>query len=372
MTKTFFAGILCVATGLAFAEGPRRECLGRLTFEVPEEMEWATFHADYTHRISEGGGHGFSLKVGAKGDSGWYDFNGLLIRVSDIVERSEFEGAVRYHKGTGQLYQQQLEKDLESHKRLLVQFQTGDYPESLVKDRLEKIAEVKRNIPLAIPREHDLDIPDAYFLGGDYPGYGYVYRNQRVYYFAMRQAGAQGVEAFKDLMSRFRPRDLYEVPEGPGFCFPYGFIADDGKTDYSIKNSLRFTSTPNVIFTLVTTSPDNPRGTPPTTGTYDTDYFPGYDSKKWKLTPFIERSYIGGYLAGLEGWRLDPKPDSGEQERAWFALAHTGGGSRPMVAVQIFTFKKGVDDLTEFTPPPEEVLPRWKALSKTIQVTLDK
>ncbi|WP_339650272.1 T6SS immunity protein Tli4 family protein [Halopseudomonas pelagia] len=372
MIKPILASALCLATSVVFAGQPRQECLGRLTFDVPEEVEWATYDAERTFRISTGGGHNFTSAVAAKGDSGWYDFNGVVIRVSDIVERSEFEGAVRYQKGTGKLYQQQLEKDLETHKRLLTQFQTGDYPKNLVADRLKKIAEVEKMIPLAIPREHDLGIPDASFLGGDYPAFGYVYRNQRVYFFAMRQAGAQGIEAFKELIGRFRPRDLYEVPKGPGVCIPYGFIADDGKTDYSIKNSLRFTSTPNVIFTLVTTSPDNPRGTKPTLGTYDTDYSPGYDGKKWELKRFIEPSYIGGQLAGLEGWQLEPKLDSGEQERAWFALAHTGGGTRPMVAVQIFTFQKGVDDLTEFTPPPEEVLPRWKALSKTIQVTLDK
>ncbi|HIL23161.1 MAG TPA: hypothetical protein EYG20_07765 [Alcanivorax sp.] len=232
---------------------------------------------------------------------------------------------------------------------------------------------MRKDIPLAIPSEHDLGISDAYFIGGrTAPVDAYLYRDGRVYFFAMNKPEKQSAEHFKDLVSRFRTRDLYEVPEGPGICFPYGFIADDGKTDYSIKNSLRFTRTPNVIFTLVTTSPDNPRGTKPTLGTYDTDYNPGYDGKKWELKRFIEPSYIGGHLAGLEGWQLKPKPDSGEQERAWFALAHTGGGMRPMVAVQIFTFQKGVDDLTEFTPPPEEVLPRWKALSKTIEVTLDK
>ncbi|HIZ49908.1 MAG TPA: hypothetical protein IAA18_02375, partial [Candidatus Pseudomonas excrementavium] len=68
----------------------------------------------------------------------------------------------------------------------------------------------------------------------------------------------------------------------------------------------------------------------------------------------------------------DPKPDSGEQERAWFALAHTGGLLNPLIAVQIFTFQKGLDNLIDFTPPPEEVLPRWKALSESIRVTLDK
>jgi hypothetical protein len=256
MTRSFFAGALCLATSLTFAEAPRQECLGRLTFDVPEEMDWATYDAERTFRISTGGGHNFTSKVTAKGDSGWYDFNGLLIRVSDIVERSEFERAVRHQKGTGKLYQETLLKNIESDKRRLARLPEMGYGPEVVEKLAQQIKELETQASFAIPREHDLDIPDGYFLGGDYPGYGYVYRNQRVYYFAMRQAGPQGMEAFKDLMSRFRPRDLYEVPKGPGFCFPYGFIADDGKTDYSIKNSLRFTSTPNVIFTLVTTSPD--------------------------------------------------------------------------------------------------------------------
>lgn len=87
---------------------------------------------------------------------------------------------------------------------------------------------------------------------------------------------------------------------------------------------------------------------------------------------FIERTYIGKRLAGLEGWRLDPKPGSGERERAWFGLAHTGGLFNPLIALQVFTFQKGTDDLIDFTPPPEEVIPRLKALTETIEQTLDE
>ena len=171
-------------------------------------------------------------------------------------------------------------------------------------------------------------------------------------------------------MARFQPRELYEVPKGPGFCFPYGFIADDGKTAYSIKNSLRFTKTPNVIFTLRTASSNDPWQTLPTQGTYDSDHRPGYDAEKWRKTSLIERIQLGKRLAGLEGWRLDPKPGSGEQERAWFALAHRGGTTSPLMAVQIFTFQKGTDNLPELTPPPEEIIPRFKKLSESIREDL--
>ncbi|PNG05222.1 hypothetical protein CXK94_20560 [Stutzerimonas stutzeri] len=230
---------------------------------------------------------------------------------------------------------------------------------------------MERSIPLTQVHEYDLGIPDAYFLGDHVsPGRAILWRNNRVYSFAFSQAGPDSAARIKALVERFQPRDLYEVPKGPGFCFPYGFIADDGQTAYSIKNSLRFTRTPNVIFTLIAASANDPWQTRPTEGTYDTDYRPGYDASRWKKTSFIERLYLGKRLAGLEGWRLDPKPGSGEQERAWFALAHRGGTGSPLLAVQMFTFQKGTDDLTELTPPPEEVIPRFRKLSESIKEAL--
>ncbi|MDF5922002.1 T6SS immunity protein Tli4 family protein [Pseudomonas aeruginosa] len=72
------------------------------------------------------------------------------------------------------------------------------------------------------------------------------------------------------------------MPNEPGICFPYGFIADDGKTAYELKNSLRFTRTPNVIFSLLTASANDPWQTRPTSGLYDSDFRPGYDRQKWK------------------------------------------------------------------------------------------
>lgn len=195
-----------------------------------------------------------------------------------------------------------------------------------------------------------------------------LWRNNRVYYFSFSKAGPDSAERIKALMARFQPLELYEVPKGPGFCFPYGFIADDGKAAYSIKNSLRFTQTPNVIFTLINASANDPWQTRPTQGTYDSDYRPGYDAEKWRKTSLIERIQLGKRLAGLQGWRLDPTSGSGEQERAWFALAHRGGKTSPLMAVQVFTFQKGTDDLTELTPPPEEVIPRFKKLSESIRL----
>ncbi len=372
--KTIFQYLslgLIIPAGMALADVPRQECLGRMTFEVPEDMQWAVYRANHTHRITEGGGHGFTRKVFSSGDTASYDYDGLTIYVSDIVERDTFDGAARYIKGTAKLYQKELKESIEIKKRRVAKLPGLGYGEEAISKVEGEIKEIEHQIPLTKVHEYDLGIPDAYFLGGHIaPDEVLLWRNNRVYSFAFSQAGPDSAERIKALVERFQPRELYEVPQGPGFCFPYGFIADDGKTAYSIKNSLRFTRTPNVIFTFVAASANDPWQTRPTEGTYDTDYRPGYDASKWKKTSFIERLYLSKRLAGLEGWRLDPKPGSGEQERAWFALAHRGGTGSPLLAVQMFTFQKGTDDLTELTPPPEEVIPRFRKLSESIENSL--
>jgi len=363
-----------MTSALSAAASPRQECLGRLTFDVPEEIEWATFNADRTMQISKGGGHDFSDMVAARGDNATYGEFGAVIYVSDKVDRSMLDDVYGYRRGTSVLHQDQLKEDLETDKRILKRFERENYSVEDIEEKREQMKKLEEQIALALPTVHDLGIPDAYFVGSaSAPAEAYIYRNNRVYAFFMRTAYAQGKgkEAMLDMMSRFRPRELYEVPDESGVCMPYGFIADDGKADYSVKNSLRFTATPNVVFSIVTASSNDPWDTHPKTGTYDTDYRPGYDAQKWTFKRFVEPTYIGPHLAGMDGWRLDPKPDSGEQERGWFGLAKTGGILSPLVAVQVFTFQKGIDDLTEFTPPPEDVLPRWKALSETIEVRND-
>ena len=367
------ATILGLLSPQLLADQPQQECLGRHVFEVPEDMQWAVFHPDYTYRVSEGGGHGFGREVGAKGDNATYGERGDIIYVSDIVERSEFEAAVNYQIGTGRLNQRRILKNIEIKQFRLSKLPDQGYGPEVIQQLEDEIAELEAQVPLAIPTSHDLGIPDAYFLGGRVdPMYGYVYRNQRVYFFVVYRPLGQGKEAFLDLMSRFQPRELYEVPEGPGICIPYGFIADDGKAPYSIKNSLRFTQTPNVVFTLLTASASDPWNTSSTSTLYDTDFRPGYDRQKWAWREYVQSSHLGRHKVNLLGWTLEPKPDSGEQERAWFGFAEHGGLLSPLLAVHMLTFQKGTDDLTEHTPPMDTVLPRWEALARTLRLRGEK
>ena len=363
-------GLLAPA-GLVLADTPRQECLGRLTFTAPEDMQWAVYRADHTPLITEGGGHGFTRKVFSSGDAASYDYDGLTIRVSDIVDRDTFDGAALSLKEKITRSQERLKKGLNLDIFRLKELPGLGYGQKEILALENEIKKIEQKIPITHVHDYDLGIPDAYFLGGHIaPDEALLWRNNRVYSFSFSQAGPDSVERIKALLARFQPRNLYEVPKGPGFCFPYGFIADDGRTAYSIKNSLRFTRTPNVLFTLIAASANDPWQTKPTRGTYDSDYRPGYDASKWRKTSFIERLHLGKRLAGLEGWRLDPKPGSGEEERAWFALAHVGGLLSPLLAVQMSTFQRGTDDLTELTPPPDEVIPRFRTLSESMEEAL--
>ena len=366
-----FILLITVAFGLSsplLAEQQRQECLGRHVFDTPEEVEWAVFHPGYTHRISEGGGHGFGRGIGAKGDSMVYGPYGAIIKVSDTVERKVFEAAANYHLGTGRLNQKRILEDIEVDRQRLAKLPGMGYGPKVLDKLRQKIEDQEALVPLALYTVHDFDIPDAYLIGGrEHPTHAYLYRNQRVYFFAMQRAGEEGTQAFIDLMSRFQPRALYEVPEGNGTCIPYGFIADDGKTAYYSKNSLRFNKTPNVIFSLVSASASDPWHNRSTSGLYDTDFRPGYDSNKWTWREYVQSTHLGQHKVNLLGWTLEPKPGSGEQERAWFGYATHGGMLNPRLAVHMLTFDKGVDDLTEHTPPMDTVLPRWESLARTLR-----
>ncbi|SDA34927.1 hypothetical protein SAMN03159355_05611 [Pseudomonas sp. NFPP10] len=312
----------------------------------------------------------FSKKIGAVGDYVSYDYDGLTIRISRIVTREEFDVQRNAIIRKSENYQRELIKNLDLQKGMLedlLKSKDREDVEKVIAERKKNMAKVERKIPLAKINEYDLGIPEAYFLGGKtFPFQALLLRNQRIYYFYMSKPGKNASQRFKDLIARFEPRDLYQIPKGPGICMPYGFIHDDGKTGFEVKNSLRFTRTPNVIMSMINASRAHPDAKP-TTGIYTTDLYPGYDAKKWTKSKLLQKFYLGDKATLLEGWRLDPRPDSGERERAWFAMAHTGGLARPLLAVHMITFQKGKDGLAEHTPPPEEVIPRFLKLTESIR-----
>lgn len=73
-----------------------------MTFEIPEEMEWATYDASRVWQISKGGGHNFTAEVTAVGDNGSYDYDSMIFYVSEKVDKNEFHNASNYIKGTAE------------------------------------------------------------------------------------------------------------------------------------------------------------------------------------------------------------------------------------------------------------------------------
>lgn len=357
-------------TPLVQADNPRQECLGRVAFEVQEDIEWAVFPADHVTQISnaKGGGHGFSENVAGRWERGSYGTeHEAVVYVTAPTTREAFDSAANYIRGRGEIYKNTLLNDIKIHQRRIKRMQASSYSTAEdIKSVEEVIRKIEAKIPLTKIYDHDLGIADAYALGGqEIPFELLLWRDSRVYYFAFKPY--PGTAAYmQDLVRRFRTRALYEVPQEPGICFPYGFIADDGKTAYELRNALRFTRTPNVIISLLTASAGDP--TLPTMGLYDTDYRPGFDRSKWRRINLIEQLRIGKRLSTFTGWHLSPTAEGGEQERAWFGHAHIGGPgtSTPMLAIQVQTFEKGIDDLSEHTPPPDAVLPRIKALTQSL------
>ena len=366
MNRIFFSfAVLLVGSQSALAEPALHECLGRTRFESPEAFEWATFAIERS-KIASAGGHVFSKNVHAVGDYVSYDYDEMTIRVSDVTSREKFDRQRNAIIHETEAYKKILQDDLKTNERLLETIKRMKYSADIVKNHENEITKLEDQIRQTKTYEHDLGIPDSHVLGSKETPYEFLlWRNNRVFYFNMNKPAENSAQRIKDLAARFEARDLYEVPEGPGVCMPYGFIHDDGKTGFNVKNSLRFTSTPNVIMSLINASLGN--HAKPTDGTYDTDYRPGYDAEIWKKSKITEKFYIGDRMTTLEGWRLDPRPETTEQDRAWFAIAHVGGLASPLIAAQMFTFQKGTDGLKDLVPPPEAVVPRFLKLTQSIR-----
>jgi hypothetical protein len=351
--------------GTSSAEEEKKECIGRTVFAAPENMEWATYPTT-KHLISEGGGHTFSTNISAEHEYLSYNDDQLTIRVSDITTLEDFQTQRNAIIHKGEVAKTEVLEEIETNKKLLQSISTMSYSQDVIDRQKKIITDLEKSIAATAIKEYDLGIADSYVLGSQaMPSEVLLWRKNRIYYLNFKIPSQTRTQAIKDLIAHFEPRDLYQVPNGPGVCLPYGFIHDDGETGFSVKNSLRFTSTPNVILSLINASQGDP--TKATTGTYDTDYRPGYDAEIWKKSKIMEKFYIGERMTTLEGWRLDPRPESKEQDRAWFAIAHVGGLASPLVAAQMFTFQQGTDGLKDLVPPPEAVVPRFLKLTQSIR-----
>lgn len=112
-------------------------------------------------------------------------------------------------------------------------------------------------------RTFDLGLPDA--AGAWHPDklIVHLWRNERIYTFEFGPRDSEFKSSFeaveplaRDLLTRFRPRAEFEIPEETGFCIPFGFIADDGTPHYDLMIAWHPAANPYLLHNLKLS--DNP------------------------------------------------------------------------------------------------------------------
>jgi hypothetical protein len=257
------------ATGAGYISpaGARQECLGRLVFDVGQSVQWPTY-------INKDANFIFSSLFGEEVfDSGdGIKVQNMRIAVVGPTTPSTVKRA----------YSDAPWAKIERHKEYIDEYSA--YAKRLrseknVSKRNKKdIADTEKSIRdwENVIKETELKyenfvlpVPDsrAFWKGEDSNGDGilthslyraYLNRSEFTYIFESEvelkdeMTKERHKQQFLDIVGRFRPRKAGEIPTDLGVCFPYGFIADDGKMITDIKQSLRWEDAPGVIYSIQT------------------------------------------------------------------------------------------------------------------------
>lgn len=248
--------------------GARSECLGRLVFEVPSQprFEWGLPKRARTNeeilgfsRILRGGQDmihlaNVAIVVAAEATPETILEMQDSVRTDKSIALQDFDENIRKSRN----YAQGLSDDLQTPDLKSDPQRSAEYKKTIleVEKEVEDYARRKRNLDKDW-HPTDWGLPDStgYIAGPTL--YAFVLREG--FAFQFMSTGGEGearfeerLAAFKDLLSRFEYRPLYQVPKQPGLCIPHGFIRDDGKGHFSAEVSYRFTDSPGVIYTMGT------------------------------------------------------------------------------------------------------------------------
>jgi len=281
-------------------EGWRTECLGRTQFDMPSDRMWHLYipydnSVDYA--ASDPRGYS-SLDYGTDPGNGIYKF--VRIRVSPETTREAYENALGTElpnetKAKMRVLENRVKEkeerfdslndDMKKHVEELMALEAEykkysdmvsditrfkifiDFDKSKGRptEELEaQLADFERQVA-ALPtdaryekeRAFELGIPDA--AGAWHPDrmVAVLWRNNRIFHFEFGPKNGEydsSIEAIepaaRDLLARFRPREAFEIPQEPGVCLPFGFIADNGTENYYAGFSWHVKSTPYVLNSL--------------------------------------------------------------------------------------------------------------------------
>ncbi len=244
--------------------GHKTECVGRHLIDLPGAAEWATYKSRFEGDVYE---YIASSLVG-KSQEGFqltYDTGTVAVALNQPVttlgklREGDRYGIQQYNKSMNDKVeierQRRIARKKDEYQKTLPNLsQSSSEIEQIIAQEEAGAAMKAEQEEFYTSSEIDLNIPDSYFRHSPRRIWGYRWIDGRIYRFWFQLKKDETVETaklrMKDLTGRIRPRPLYDIPEESGLCFPYGFIADDGKTAYGFTNSFHLNSIPGVTHTL--------------------------------------------------------------------------------------------------------------------------
>ena len=280
--------------------GWRTECLGRWQFDMPSDTVWHLY-MPYDNSISytpKDPWFGRQIHYGSAPLDKIYPL--VNIKVSPKTDLAAFERVARgdlpskakaqlrvldsHIKATEEQYDRDKE-DWEQHRNevryleanyaryrkmfadifvlnnMINNFTKDGRPTDKLKAELKgyekEVAKLPTDKRYEKERAFKLGLPDA--AGAWHPDklIVHLWRNERIYTFEFGPRNGEFKSTFealeplaRDVLARFRPRAEFEIPEEPGFCLPFGFIADDGTPHYDLMIAWHPAANPYLLHNL--------------------------------------------------------------------------------------------------------------------------
>lgn len=380
--------------GYSTPKGDQQECLGRLVFDAPREMQWGINAADRSDAIR------FRFTENMHGGQDYVGVGNVKVVVLASTTWKQLEAMQRWVAIDKNLAIEQYETSIETDKRRIENLSaklkdpsrnvngedTSSWPQAIAEIK-KQITDIETSIANLQKDWHpmDLGLPDSLGYAAGPTLYAFLLRDGRAYQFM--STGGQGEpkfeereRAFLDMIKRFQVRKMHDIPKAPGICIPYGFIPDDGRGHFRVEVSMRYADRPGVIYTIGTAVAGE-RG------------IEGPESSFLQATARAATGTLGGAMtAGRAAKNIGPRAvtigalpahqggismnvaDPGKPPVRSYSVYTGYGGfmhSRvlPNITVNLHSFTRLQEPTLKADPPPiEESLARLDALLKSIRL----
>lgn len=374
--------------------GSKQECLGRLVFDAPREMQWGI------NAPGSWSGDRFRFTEDMHGGQDYVGVGNVKAVVSAPAKRADIERMHRSQDARKDNAIFEYETSIGTKKRRIDEFQsllddpsknterwdTSTYPKAMAEIK-KQIADIETSITNLQKDWHPMDLgqPDSLGYAAGPTLYAFLLRDGRAYQFM--STGGEGEpkfeereRAFRDMIKRFQVRKMHDIPKAPGICIPYGFIPDDGRGHFRTEVSMRYADQPGVIYTIGTAvvGERGIEGPEPAllqataraaAGTLSGVLSTGRDTKS--IGP--RATTIGALPAHQGGISMNVAEPGKPPVRSYSVYTGYPGWNHsrvlPAITVNLRSFTKEQERTLKADPPPfEESLARLDALLKSIRL----